>query len=144
MKQELPRNLPADKRTGRRYRFFFLGLYFFHVLHVLEEFWGNFRAVRIMGGELFLGLNIFFLALPLAAFVFILEDSRLAIRFGWIYAGGMILNGIGHGLALMISGRFFGFAAGAGSGLGLIIFGWLTFRETSNLPALKKPKVEAE
>lgn len=117
---------------SREFRFVFLGLYFFHVLHVLEEFWGEFRAVRIMGPALFLAANAVLLAIPLVLFFFSLENKRAAILLVRIYAAIMILNGLGHGLAVIISGRYFGFAAGAVSGLGLIVFGWLTFKSKAN------------
>jgi len=115
-------------RSLRRFRIYFLGLYFFHILHVLEEFWGEFRAVRILGKGGFLAANAVLLAIPLVVFVFILEDKPVAIRLGQVYAAIMILNGLGHNLAFLISGRYFGFAAGGISGIGLIVFGWLTFR----------------
>jgi hypothetical protein len=118
--------MPADGLPSRKFRFAFLGLYFFHVLHVLEEFWGEFRAVRIMGPFLFLAANAVLLAIPLAILHYALENNRTAMLLVRIYAAIMICNGLGHGLAVIISGRYFGFAAGAVSGIGLIVFGWLT------------------
>ena len=114
----------------RRFRYFLFGLYFFHVLHVLEEFWGDFRAIGIMGREIFLGINAILLAIPLLIIIYALENDRTALILVRIYAIIMILNGLGHGAATLISGRYFGFAAGAVSGLGLIVFGVLTLKES--------------
>jgi hypothetical protein len=117
----------ADARSIRNLAIPFLGLYFFHILHVLEEFWGEFRAVQIMGREIFLAVNVVLLALPLIVFILLLDNRRGAVRLARLYAVIMILNGLGHLTALAISGRYFGFAAGAGTGLGLLVFGLLTF-----------------
>lgn len=122
--------MTGNAHPGRRFRFAFLGLYFFHVLHVLEEFWGEFRGLRVMGPTLFLAANAVLLAVPLVIFHSALENKRTAFLLVRIYAALMILNGLGHGLAVLISGRYFGFAAGAVSGLGAIAFGWLTFKES--------------
>jgi hypothetical protein len=117
----------TDAHSVRSLAVPYLGLYFFHVLHVLEEFWGGFRAVQIMGREIFLAVNAVLLALPLIVFILLLDNRRGAVRLGRLYAVIMILNGLGHLTAFAISGRYFGFAAGAGTGLGLSVFGVWTF-----------------
>jgi hypothetical protein len=98
----------------------FLGLYFFHILHVLEEIWGEFRAMRILGHNVFIAGNAFLLAIPLVVFFYVLDDRRWALRLGQIYCIIMSLNGFGHGMAVLLTGRYFGYYAGAISGIGLI------------------------
>ena len=98
----------------------FLGLYFFHILHVLEEIWGEFRAMRILGRNVFIAGNAFLLAIPLVVFFYVLDDRRLALRLGQIYGLIMILNGFGHGMAVLLTGHYFGYYAGAVSGIGLV------------------------
>ena len=98
----------------------FLGLYFFHILHVLEEIWGEFRAMRILGRNVFIAGNAFLLAIPLVVFFYVLDDRRLALRLGQIYGLIMILNGLGHGMAVLLTGHYFGYYAGAVSGIGLV------------------------
>jgi hypothetical protein len=119
--------MPADIRSIQRLSIPYLGLYFFHVLHVLEEYWGGFRAVGIMGPAVFLAINAVFLALPLIVFILLAGEKRGAVRLGRLYAVIMILNGLGHMTAFLITGRYFGFAAGAGAGPGLVFFGAWTF-----------------
>ena len=112
-----------ENSLRRRIYGLFLGLYFFHILHVLEEIWGEFRVMRILGHEGFILGNAFLLAIPLIVFFYILDDRRLALRLSQIYAVIMVLNGLGHGLAVLLTGRYFGFYAGAVSGIGLIAIG---------------------
>jgi hypothetical protein len=119
--------LRPDPQTSqslrRRVYGLFMGLYFFHILHVLEEIWGEFRVMRILGRDGFIAANAFLLAIPLIVFFYILDERRLALRLGQIYGIIMILNGLGHGLAVLLTGRYFGFYAGAASGIGLIAIG---------------------
>ena len=112
-----------DNPLRRRIVVLFLGLYFLHVLHVLEEIWGEFRVMRILGRTGFFAGNAFLLAIPLVVFFYILDNRRLALRLGQIYGIIMVLNGLGHGLAVLLTGRYFGFYAGAASGIGLIAVG---------------------
>ncbi len=112
-----------DHSLRRRIIVLFLGLYFFHVLHVLEEIWGEFRVLRILGRTGFFAGNAFLLAIPLVVFFYILDDRLPALRLGQIYCVIMALNGMGHGLAVLMTGRYFGFYAGAASGIGLIAIG---------------------
>ena len=118
-----PDSLPS-LALKRRIIGLFLGLYFFHVLHVLEEIWGEFRAMRILGRDVFIAGNAFLLAIPLVVFFYVLDDRRMALRLGQIYAIIMILNGFGHGIAVLLTGHYFGYYAGAISGIGLIAFGF--------------------
>jgi len=112
-------------RLLRRVRSFYLSLYFFHILHVLEEYRCGFQAVRILGDDVFLAANAVFLALPLVIFFYILDGHRPAFLMGQIYAVVMVVNGLGHNLATLITGRYGEFAGGV-SGVGLIAFGLLT------------------
>jgi hypothetical protein len=54
-------------------------------------------------------------------FSFILKKNPLAVKFGILYAGRRILNGIGHNVATIITGRYFDGFAGGFSGIGLVI-----------------------
>jgi hypothetical protein len=40
-----------------------------------------------------------------------------------VYALFMVLNGMGHNIATIVTGKYFGGYAGGFSGLGLVIFG---------------------
>ena len=76
------------------------------------------------------------LALPLIVFFYILGNYRPAFLMGQIYAVVMVLNGLGHNLATLITGRYGEFAGGV-SGVGLIAFGLLT---ASGLQKVKKTR----
>lgn len=56
-------------------------------------------------------------------FYFILHERRWAYYLGIFYAAFMTLNGAGHITLTLITGRYFDFAAGAISGVALIILG---------------------
>lgn len=47
------------------------------------------------------------------------------MRAAALYANVMILNGVGHGLATLITGRYFDGFAGGITGIGLAVFGVL-------------------
>jgi len=102
----------------------------------MEEFRGGFRAVRILGRDGFLAVNVVLLAVPLVVFYYLLDGRRPAFLMGQIYAVVMVLNGLGHGLATLITGRYGEFAGGV-SGVGLIAFGLLT---ASGLQKVKKTR----
>ena len=76
------------------------------------------------------------LALPLIVFFYILGNYRPAFLMGQIYAVVMVLNGLGHGLATLITGRYGEFAGGV-SGVGLIVFGLFA---ASSLQKVKKSR----
>jgi hypothetical protein len=95
-----------------------------HVAHFLEEIWGRFWLI-----DAFLGLGWFLVAnwvlfcIPVIAFYFVLRDKRWAFYLGMIYAGIMILNGAGHNIATIVTGRYFGGFAGGYTGIGLLLIG---------------------
>ena len=92
--------------------------------HLFEEIWGQFRGIEILGGlGWFLVLNWVLFFVVLTIFYFILLKKRWAYYIGMIYAGIMILNGIVHNIATMVTGKYFGGYAGGYSGLGLIVIG---------------------
>ncbi|MBN1573090.1 MAG: hypothetical protein JW984_07840 [Deltaproteobacteria bacterium] len=102
---------------------FYLLLLFFHVGHVLEEAWGGFRVIGIIGIEWFLAVNWLLFSIPVVIFYFILEKRRWAYLLGMIYGAVMTLNGIGHNIVTIVTDRYFGFAAGGFTGIGLILTG---------------------
>ncbi len=102
---------------------FYLLLLLFHVGHVFEEAWGEFRVVGMIGLGWFLVVNWFLFSIPLVIFYFILEKRRTAYILGMLYGAVMTLNGIGHNIVTIITGRYFGFAAGGFTGIGLILTG---------------------
>lgn len=104
----------------------FLLLLAVHIAHVFEEVWGRFQPLeRIFGLGWFLLLNWIFLAAPMTVFFFILMRRRPAYVLGAIYAALMALNGLGHNIALAVTGRYFGGFAGAVSGVPMIILALL-------------------
>lgn len=102
---------------------FYLLLLLFHVGHVFEEAWGGFRIIGIIGIKWFLVVNWFLFSIPVAIFYFTLEKRRWAYLLGMIYGGVMTLNGLGHNIVTVVTGRYFGFAAGGFTGIGLILTG---------------------
>jgi len=107
---------------------FYLLLLLFHVAHVFEEAWGHFWIMdSIFGPGRFLALNWLLLCIPFVLFYFTLNEKRWAYILSIVYAGIMILNGIGHNIATLVTGRYFGGFAGGFTGIGLIIIGTILF-----------------
>ncbi len=103
-----------------------------HVAHVLEEIWGRLWLIdTVFGLGWFLLGNWILFCVPAALFYFILNEQRWAYRLGMVYAGIMVLNGIGHNVATILTGRYFGGFAGCYTGIGLIILGGFLFYHLS-------------
>ncbi|MDD5362422.1 MAG: hypothetical protein PHN88_09840 [Ignavibacteria bacterium] len=108
----------------RKVILFYLLLLLFHAAHILEEVWAKFWPVgRYYSMETFILLNWILFALPIACFYFYLLDKKWAYYTGLIYAFIMILNGLGHNIATIVTGKYFGGFAGGFSGIGLILSG---------------------
>jgi hypothetical protein len=95
-----------------------------HVAHVLEEIWGRFWLMEaVYGMGWFLVLNWVLFCIPMVIFYFVLQEKRWAYYLGMTYAGSMILNGLGHNAATILSGRYFNGFAGGYTGIGFLILG---------------------
>ena len=102
---------------------YYLLLITFHFGHVLEETWGRFWMVNTFGLGLYLFINwiLFFILVTLLYFVIL--EKRAAYHLSIAYAVFMVLNGAGHNIATLFTGKYFNGFAGGFSGLGLIITG---------------------
>ncbi len=102
---------------------FYLLLLFFHVAHVFEEVWGHFWIMDRIGVGWYLLVNWALFGIPLVFFYLILAGRRSGYILGIIYAAFMVLNGLGHNAAVIVTGSYYGGFAGSLSGIGLIIVG---------------------
>jgi hypothetical protein len=103
---------------------YFLLLIAFHFAHVLEEAWGHFWLIDIVHGlGLFFFINWILFFIPLMLLYFVIRGKRPAYYLSIAYALFMVLNGLGHNVATLVTGRYFNGFAGGFSGLGLIIIG---------------------
>jgi len=109
--------------TDRRIIASYLALLSFHVAHVFEEVWGHFWMLDRMNEGLYFLINWVLFCLPLFFLYFILTGKRAGYILGIIYAAVMVLNGLGHNVAVIITGSYFGGFAGSLSGIGLILAG---------------------
>ena len=101
----------------------YLATLFFHVAHVFEETWGHFWILDRVGEGWFLVINLILISFPLVFFYFILTGRRFGYILGIIYAAFMVLNGLAHNAAVIVTGSYFGGFAGSLSGIGLIVVG---------------------
>jgi hypothetical protein len=101
----------------------YLLLLLFHIAHVFEEVWGHFRAIDVYGLGLFLILNWIFIIIPAVIFYYLLNEKRQAYILSIVYAGLMILNGLGHNIATLSTGKYFGGFAGGFTGIAFIFIG---------------------
>jgi hypothetical protein len=115
--------IAADKRFAV---FCLLGLIAFHAAHVFEEAWGRFFLLsEVFGLGGYLALHWLLFLIPLVLLYYLLIGNSTAEKLAVAYAAFMILNGIGHNAATLITGRYFDGFAGGFTGIGLAAFGIL-------------------
>jgi hypothetical protein len=106
----------------------YLSLLGFHVAHILEEIAGRFFVFRRLGPAAFAAANWALFCVPLVFFYFWLGGRRWARRMSLLYAGFMVLNGLGHIVMTLATGRYLDGYAGGFSGIGLAVSGTILFR----------------
>ena len=95
-----------------------------HIAHVFEEVWGRFWLMEaFFGPGRFLVVNWVLFCISIVVFYFVLHEKRWAFCLGMVYAGVMIVNGLGHNIATMVTGRYFGGFAGGYTGIALLLTG---------------------
>jgi hypothetical protein len=95
-----------------------------HVAHILEEVWGRFWLIQtVYGLGWFLIGNWLLFCIPAALLYGVLQRKRYAYILSIVYAGVMILNGLGHNIATVMTGRYFDGFAGGYTGIGLVFVG---------------------
>ena len=110
--------------TKKKIFLLYLALLAFHVAHVFEEVWGRFWLLdAVFGLGWYLVANWVLFCIPLALFYFILVGKHRAYVLGMVYAVIMILNGVGHNIATVVTGRYFDGFAGGFTGIGLVVIG---------------------
>ncbi len=104
--------------------FFYLLMLAAHVAHVFEEVWGRFWMIdAFFGLGWFLVVNWLLFCIPMVFFYFVLHRKRWAYHMSVLYAGFMIINGIGHNAATVVTGRYFGGFAGGFTGMAFLLIG---------------------
>jgi hypothetical protein len=95
-----------------------------HALHVCEEAWGRFWLIdAVFGLRLFWLLNLLGFLLACGLFLGVRRRLRWAYLAGLAYAVFLALQGVGHDVAWVVSGRYFGGFAGGITGLALFAAG---------------------
>ena len=118
----------TDRRAGSVAVPAYLSLLGFHVAHVLEEIVGRFVVLHKLGLAGFAAANWVLFLIPMALFYFWLAGRRWALRSSLLYAGLMVLNGLGHIVMTLVTGRYFDGYAGGLSGIGLAVSGLVLLR----------------
>lgn len=104
--------------------FFYLLMLVGHVAHILEEVWGGFWLMHAFFGQgWFLVVNWLLFCVPVTLFYYVLHERRWAYHMSILYAGFMILQGIGHNVATMVTGKYFGGFAGGYTGIAFLFIG---------------------
>jgi hypothetical protein len=106
--------------------FSYLLLLVLHIAHVFEEVWAGFWLIQaVYGLGWFLVANWILFCIPVMIFYFVLQEKRWAYYLSFVYAGIMVINGIGHNIAVIVTGRYFNGFAGGYTGIGLLLVGLL-------------------
>jgi hypothetical protein len=125
--------------------FFYLLMLLAHIAHVFEEVWAGFWILRRIGLAGFLAVNWVLFSIPLAVLYFILHRKRWAFQIGLVYAGFMGLQGFGHNIATIVTGRYFDGYAGGFSGIAMIIISWpLVHHLRKEMPPANSPADDGE
>lgn len=101
----------------------YLALLLAQIAHVFEEVWANFRAIEFFGSLGFLIANWVLILIPVLIFYYLLKGNQWAYYWGIGYVIIMILNGLGHNTAYILTGQYYGAFAGNYTGIGLILIG---------------------
>jgi hypothetical protein len=75
--------------------------------HLVEEIKGGFRLKFPLGEmprSVFVGINVVLYSFCFVTFILAVFDNRLGIPMAWVFAGAMLLNGVGH-IAIMVVKR---------------------------------------
>jgi len=102
---------------------FYLLMLIIHVAHVFEEIWGRFWLLDKVGLGLYLTINCLLFCIPVILFYFVLMNKRWAYKVSVLYVTFMILQGVGHIIATIVSGKYFDGFAGGYTGISLLIIG---------------------
>lgn len=122
--------------------FFYLLMLLAHVAHVFEEIWGRFWILPRIGLAGFLAVNWVLFLVPVAFLFFILNRKRWAYGLGLLYAGFMGLQGLGHNIATIVTGRYFDGFAGGFSGIALFVLAWpLILSLRKEMPGRRGPAI---
>lgn len=113
----------TNQIVQRRIFALYIGLLVTFVAHVLEEIYGNFKAIEYLGQLWFMVINWIFICILAALLYFILIGKRWAYICGIIYAGLLTLNGLAHNIGLSITGQYYGGVAGSFTGLAYLVIG---------------------
>jgi hypothetical protein len=68
-----------------------------------------------------LGDKLVLFCIPVVFFYFVLNDKPWAYYMSMVYAGIMFLNGFGHNIVTIVTGKYFNGFAGGYIGIGLIV-----------------------
>ena len=112
-----------DLMDKNRIIIFYLLMLINHVAHVFEEIWGRFWILDKVGTGFYLTINWVLFCIPVILFYFVLLNNRWAYKLSIVYAVFMALQGIGHNIITIITGKYFDGFAGGFSGIGMIIIG---------------------
>jgi len=94
-----------------------------HVAHVFEEIWGRFWMMNKVGPGWYLTINWALFCIPVMLFYFVLNNKLWAYKLSIVYAAFMALQGFGHNIATIITGKYFDGFAGGFTGIGLLFIG---------------------
>src|SRR3989344_8425353 len=97
----------------------------FHAMHIIEELWGNawFITSLYRNAQNFLIINTALWLIPLLLLYFIWRKKQWAYRLVAIYGIVMVTDGLEHWASWWLRGQYFDGAAGAFTGIGLLIGG---------------------
>ena len=111
-----------DNDTNRdRVIALYLAMLAAHMAHVLEEVCGRFWIMdAVFGTGWFCAVNALLFCVPLAVFYYFLQGRKAAAYCALGYAAVMLLNGIGHNVMTLATGRYFRGYAGCITGAALI------------------------
>ncbi|MBI2655300.1 HXXEE domain-containing protein [Candidatus Woesearchaeota archaeon] len=98
---------------------YYILLLLFHILHVIEEIFGNAYFIESFYGGLrnFLLIMILLWVIPAIILYFLLKRNKTAIYLSLVYSIIMVIDGLDHIIEFLIMGKYFNGAAGLFTGI---------------------------
>lgn len=117
-----------------------------HLVHVAEEAWGGFWLIdAFYGMERFLATNALLFIAAALLFYATYRGHGWAYRLSIVYAAFMALQGVGHNVATLVTGRYFGGSAGGFSGVVMLLIGVpLVGALHARMQAAREPQAPSE
>lgn len=118
------------KKMGQKFTRYYVLLWFFHLLHIIEELIGNAWFIQSVYKTMqnFFIINLVLWIMPIFLLYFRNTKNRKIYKLFFLYPVIMVIDGIDHIITLIVTGNYLQGSAGVITGTLLIVVGILTIQ----------------